>query len=175
MLQKSIGNIFIDRETIHEQCNQSTGKYEAATDILSRPPLPGSNYTELNSHSFRFDEHIVSPLIDMDKLWSVTNADSTKPSHMVMYMMKPAMFTPLHADQMQTYNKSLNDDEITRRRRWWIAVDDWMPGHILQHEDCTVSHYKSGDVFPFVFQNKHVGVNASLTDRYYIIFAALTK
>lgn len=176
MLRQSIGNIFIDRDTIHEQCNQHTGKYEAATDILSRPPLPGSNYTELNSHSFFFDDDIIRPLVDMDKLWSITDADSeSSQGRLVMYMMRPATFTPLHEDWMQTYNKGLDAEQIKRRRRWWIPVNDWIPGHMLQHEDYTVAHYKSGDVFPLGFQGKHVGVNASLTNRYYITFSALAK
>ena len=176
MLRQSIGNIFIDRETIHEQCNQHTGQYEAATDILSRPPLPGSNYTELNSHSFFFDDHIIRPLVDMDKLWEITDADSeSSQGRLVMYMMRPGTFTPLHEDWMQTYNKELDPEQIGRRRRWWIPVNDWTTGHVLQHEDYTVAHYKSGDVFPLGFEGRHVGVNASLVDRYYITFSALAK
>jgi hypothetical protein len=51
MLKKLIGNIFVDLIEIHEQCDQLTGKYDAARDI-SRPPLPEFNFTKLNSHSF---------------------------------------------------------------------------------------------------------------------------
>ena len=175
MLHQPIGNISVDRDKIYEQCTIHTGQYEAATDILSRPPLPGSNYTELNSFSFLFEDEIVRPMIDEDKLWSVTNADDSAPSRVVMYMLRPATFTPPHEDWMQTYNKQLDEEQISRRRRWWIPVDNYIMGQVLMHEDYTVSHYKSGDVFPLGFRGRHVGVNASVQDRYYITFSALVK
>jgi len=76
---------------------------------------------------------------------------------------------------MQTYNKDLDQEQIGRRRRWWIAVNDYITGQILMHDEYTIAHMKSGDVFPLNFKGRHCGVNASLQRRYYITFSALVK
>lgn len=175
MLQKPIGNIFVDRIKIHEQCSQLTGKYDAARDILSRPPLPESNFTELNSHSFLFEDNKVRPLIDIDKLWAITNADSKSPSRVVMYLQTPGCFTPPHEDWLQTFSKNLDAKEYGRRRRWWIPVDNYILGQCMMHEDYIIAHYCSGDVFPLDFNGRHCGVNASIQPRYYITFSALAN
>ena len=175
MLLKPIGNIFIDKERILKECTPEAGTYEGAGDILSRPNLPGSNYTSLNSHSIFFDDDIVRPLVDMDKLWEITDADPTAPSRLIMYVQMPGCFTPLHVDWMQTYNKRLEGEEIRRRGRWWLSVNDYITGQAIMHEEYVIAHMKSGDVFSLDYKGEHCGVNASLDYRYYVTFSALTK
>ena len=174
-MNNSIGNIFVDKAKIHEQCTTDSGQYEASSDILSRPLLLGSSYTELNSYCFLFEQDIIQPMVDMEKLWEITGAERSASYRLVMYLQMPGCFTPLHVDWMQTYSQNVEQEDLGRRKRWWIGVDNWILGQCLMHSEYTVTHFKSGDVFPLNFNEEHVGVNASLEPRYYITFSALVK
>jgi len=174
MLLAPIGKIKIDKEKLYKTCNRQTGVYDSEHDILSRDLLTGSNFSELNSNSFCFNDEMIRPLLDIEQLYKVTGADRSAPSRLLGRLQMPGCFTPPHVDWMQTYSKKIKKQHTDRRRRWWIAVDDYIPGQVVMHDDYIIAHYKSGDVYSVNFKKKHCGVNASVKDRYYITFTALS-
>lgn len=55
--------------------------------------------------------------------------------------MTPGQFMPVHRDP-HTY-----DSEIRNVKRYWMALQDWEPGHIFMYEDQVLSNYKKGDLY----------------------------
>jgi hypothetical protein len=57
--------------------------------------------------------------------------------------MKPGNFMPVHRDP-HTYAD--NHSNVTR---YWMALQDWEPGHIFMYEDQVLVNYKKGDVYSY--------------------------
>jgi hypothetical protein len=57
--------------------------------------------------------------------------------------MNPGNFMPVHRDP-HTYDPTLFDT-----KRYWMALQDWEPGHIFMYEDKVLANYKKGDVYSY--------------------------
>ena len=57
--------------------------------------------------------------------------------------MNPGNFMPVHRDP-HTY-----DPNHTNVTRYWMALQDWEPGHIFMYEDQVLVNYKKGDVYSY--------------------------
>lgn len=51
------------------------------------------------------------------------------------------------------------------KRKYWVAITDYVPGHVFVNEDEMMNDFKSGDVYEFENINSSKGAaNISLTD-----------
>jgi hypothetical protein len=51
-------------------------------------------------------------------------------------------------------------------KRYWIAMQDYVPGHIFQYKDEILTNYKKGDIFQYPDANEiHGAANISYTKR----------
>jgi hypothetical protein len=57
--------------------------------------------------------------------------------------MKPGNFMPVHRDP-HTYDPALYQVD-----RYWMALQDWKPGHIFMYDRQVLVDYKAGDVFHY--------------------------
>jgi hypothetical protein len=72
----------------------------------------------------------------------------------------PMMSMPLHRDN---YNNTNNTVYI----RYWVALEDYVRGHIMLYEDTIITGYKKGDVFKYENPDAyHAGSNLSWVNRY---------
>lgn len=55
--------------------------------------------------------------------------------------MNPGEFMPMHVDPHTLYQPGSH--------RYWIAFQDWQPGHIMMYEDKVITNYKKGDVYVY--------------------------
>lgn len=69
----------------------------------------------------------------------------------------PGQFMPMHRDP-HVYERTC--------RRYWIATQDYEPGHIFVYKDEMVKDYKTGDVYEFENENDlHGCANISFSPR----------
>lgn len=82
--------------------------------------------------------------------------------------MKPGNFMPVHRDP-HTYN-----EKYKNLTRYWMALQDWEPGHIFMYEDQTLVNYKKGDVYSYPDpQAIHCACNIGNTPRLTFHFTTL--
>jgi hypothetical protein len=55
--------------------------------------------------------------------------------------MSPGDFMPMHVDPHTLYQPG--------SQRYWIAFQDWQPGHIMMYEDRVITNYKKGDIYSY--------------------------
>lgn len=55
--------------------------------------------------------------------------------------MNPGNFMPIHRDP------HTQDSSIYDCKRYWMALQDWEPGHIFMYENQTLVDYKKGDIY----------------------------
>jgi hypothetical protein len=55
--------------------------------------------------------------------------------------INPTMTFPMHVDAFKTESKNF--------RRFWIPMQDYIPGHIFIYEDEMITKYKAGDIYEF--------------------------
>ena len=81
------------------------------------------------SDTFPFE--IKSPIITEDEIiwWGIK--------------MNPGNFMPIHRDP-HTY-----DPANFMVKRFWMALQDWEPGHIFMYEDQVLVNYKKGDIYSY--------------------------
>lgn len=83
--------------------------------------------------------------------------------------MKPGNFMPIHRDP-HTY-----DPEFYDVKRYWMALQDWEPGHIFMYEDQTLVNYKKGDIYCYPDpQAIHCACNIGNTTRLTFHFSTYT-
>lgn len=61
--------------------------------------------------------------------------------HWWITKMLPGNFMPMHIDPHTLYEKNSN--------RYWMALQDWQPGHIFMYEDQVITNYVAGDVYVY--------------------------
>lgn len=61
--------------------------------------------------------------------------------HWWITKMLPGNFMPMHVDPHTFYQ--------TNSKRFWIALTNWHPGHIIMYEDVVLTNYKIGDVWEY--------------------------
>jgi len=72
--------------------------------------------------------------------------------------MLPGNFMPMHVDPHTLYQKNSN--------RYWIALQDWEPGHIFMYEDRVITNYVAGDVWTYEDSTAlHGAANIGFTPR----------
>jgi hypothetical protein len=55
--------------------------------------------------------------------------------------MNPGNFMPMHIDPHTLYQPG--------SQRFWVAFQDWQPGHIIMYENQVITDYKKGDVYAY--------------------------
>ena len=71
--------------------------------------------------------------------------------------LMPGQFMPMHSDP-HVFGNNCN--------RYWIAMQDYIPGHIFVYNDTMIKDYKYGDVFQFEHeQDPHGAANISFVPR----------
>ena len=76
--------------------------------------------------NFPFELHV--PFTDRQYHWWVTK-------------MNPGNFMPMHIDPHTLYQPG--------SQRFWVAFQDWQPGHIIMYENQVITDYKKGDVYAY--------------------------
>lgn len=72
--------------------------------------------------------------------------------------MNPGNFMPMHTDP--------HTHDFKNCKRYWIAMQDYVPGHIFQYKDEILTNYKKGDIFQYPDANEiHGAANISYTKR----------
>lgn len=74
--------------------------------------------------------------------------------------MKPGNFMPVHRDP--------HTSELANCKRYWMALQDWEPGHIFMYNKEVLVDYKKGDVFCYPDAQEihgacNIGYNVRLT------------
>jgi hypothetical protein len=71
--------------------------------------------------------------------------------------MMPGQYMPMHRDP-HVFEEQCN--------RYWVAIQDYEPGHIFIYKDEMLKDYKAGDVFQFVNNDDiHGAANISFSPR----------
>jgi hypothetical protein len=84
--------------------------------------------------------------------------------------MNPGNFMPIHRDP-HTY-----DPEFYDVKRYWMALQDWEPGHIFMYEDQVLVNYSKGDVYSYIDpQAIHCACNIGNNPRLSFHFSTYTK
>jgi hypothetical protein len=61
--------------------------------------------------------------------------------HWWITKMMPGNFMPMHTDPHTLYEKNSS--------RYWMALQDWQPGHIFMYQDQVITNYCAGDVYMY--------------------------
>ena len=61
--------------------------------------------------------------------------------HWWITKMLPGNFMPMHIDPHTQYENNSN--------RYWMALQDWKPGHIFMYQDQVITNYLAGDVYVY--------------------------
>lgn len=73
--------------------------------------------------------------------------------------MLPGNFMPMHLDAHVLH--------LPNSKRYWVALQDWEPGHIFMYEDIVITDYKMGDVYVYDDQAAlHGAANIGYNPRY---------
>jgi hypothetical protein len=84
--------------------------------------------------------------------------------------MKPGNFMPVHRDP-HTY-----DPNFYKVERYWMALQDWQPGHIFMYDREVLVDYKAGDVFKYPdAQEMHCACNIGNETRLTFHFSTYEK
>lgn len=84
--------------------------------------------------------------------------------------MKPGNFMPVHRDPHTM------DPEYHQCKRYWMALQDWEPGHIFMYKNEVLVDYKKGDVFAYPdAQEIHCACNIGNTTRLTFHFSTYDK
>jgi hypothetical protein len=110
-----------------------------------------AGYKDSDTYFWMFDKNNLSfvlptpPFVQGTYHWWITK-------------MLPGNFMPMHVDPHTLYEKNSN--------RYWMALQDWQPGHIFMYEDQVITNYCAGDVY--VYDNSaalHGAANIGHTPR----------
>jgi hypothetical protein len=89
---------------------------------------------------------------DMSKIrWEVFSGDTPKFNFKISLPFKGTIkwwFAKLHPGDMFPLHLDTFPNNINVRR-YWIACQDYIPGHIFAYDDKILTGYKAGDVFMF--------------------------
>lgn len=78
--------------------------------------------------------------------------------HWWITKMLPGNFMPMHTDPHTLYQKN--------SKRYWMALQDWEPGHIFMYEDQVITNYSAGDVWTYKDSTAlHGAANIGFTPR----------
>jgi hypothetical protein len=84
--------------------------------------------------------------------------------------MKPGNFMPVHRDPHTM------DPVYHHCKRYWMALQDWEPGHIFMYDREVLVDYKKGDVFAYPdAQEIHCACNIGNTTRLTFHFTTYDK
>ena len=93
-----------------------------------------AGYSESATYFWMFDKDSIPfdlptpPFIQGSYHWWITK-------------MMPGNFMPIHRDPHTVYETNSN--------RYWMALQDWQPGHIFMYEDQVITNYRAGDVYVY--------------------------
>jgi len=94
-----------------------------------------AGYKDDATYFYMFDKNNVSFVPDLTFIegryhWWITK-------------MLPGNFMPMHIDPHTLYQKN--------SKRYWMPLQDWLPGHIFMYENMVLTDYKKGDLY--VYEN----------------------
>tara|TARA_B110000503_G_C6888151_1_gene305591 strand:+ start:25 stop:525 length:501 start_codon:yes stop_codon:yes gene_type:complete len=90
--------------------------------------------------------------IDLKFPWTTGNC------HWWITKLLPGQMMPMHTDP------HTHDDGTCKR--YWVPLQDYIPGHVFIYNDVMVSDYKRGDVFQYSHsQDEHGAANLSFVPR----------
>ena len=156
---KYIGNF---KEWITEECIN----YLLHNDGTVRPNTPGKNP---NVQEFIEAERVG---YDMSKTWwhiyeqldfpidIKIPFDSDKKTIWWFIKMTPGGMMPIHRDPHVSAT-GINDP-----KRYWMALQDYVPGHIFVYKNFMITDYKAGDIWMYTDPNEiHGACNISYVPR----------
>ena len=146
-------------------------EYLLANDGVARPNTPGKNP---NIQEFIDAENVG---YDLSKPWWYHYEKSIFPFDIkipietdktVMWWfikMKPGGMMPMHRDPHVTF------DYVGNPKRYWLAMDDYVPGHVFVYNNIMLSDYKAGDLWMYTDPNElHGACNMSYKTRLSFLF-----
>lgn len=78
--------------------------------------------------------------------------------HWWITKMLPGQYMPMHTDP-HTHDRKC--------KRYWIPLQDYVPGHVFIYDEQLIQHYAKGDVFEYYDANdSHGAANLSTINRY---------
>ena len=171
MLAKPLGHINIDAKKVIEYANTHDGQCDTFADVREEQ-VPNSDYVATNCFLWKWRGEGLNALFPVEELHTILGTISNKPKKLTLYKQGPANFTPPHIDKYyEVYESKESFDNL---KRSWIPLENYQTGQVLMCDDFTMTHYKGGDVFVIPTGVTHVGVNASLHERYFITFTSFT-
>lgn len=74
--------------------------------------------------------------------------------------IEPGRMIPVHADKFFKLRSKYNVD-IDDCVRYLVFLQDWVLGHFVDFEECTITKWHKGDVYVFDHNSLHCAANAS--------------
>jgi hypothetical protein len=79
--------------------------------------------------------------------------------------MLPGNYMPMHRDPHVEHN------DIGNPKRYWMALQDYEPGHVFIYKDTMLTNYKAGDLWEYEDANElHGACNISYIPRLTFLF-----
>lgn len=91
--------------------------------------------------------------------------DFLKNISLAVNLFKPGQYLPYHKDLYGKY-KDLHNLTNESIMRIIVMLEDGIPGQILEIKDKVYSHWKAGDWYGWIDDEKHASYNFSNRDRY---------
>jgi hypothetical protein len=120
----------------------NTGFARPAEGKKADSPQEEEEYTKLRNAGYKDDARYFYMFTAQNFPFNIENPPFTNQKfHWWFTKMSPGNFMPMHVDPHTLYQEGSN--------RYWMAFQDWQPGHIMMYEDKVITNYKKGDVYVY--------------------------
>jgi hypothetical protein len=115
----------------------------------------------------------IKNLIGFPKLFSMGFDPLTILARLIVYM--PGHGIPWHRDTLDGWNQRFpqHHDKIVKRKL--LMVSDWHWGHMLQLDNCVLSHWSSGDVYNIPLGEWHLSANQGVMPKITVSITGVAK
>lgn len=123
-------------------------------------PFVAKNFDHLDRNYYNKDFLLQSFDTELPNAKQFKDILEVKDGSVAWACILPDVILPTHRDTFFTLRTQYNVD-FDRCFRYLIFLEDWVFGHYVGFETCSITNWKAGDVWLFTGEENHFAVNAS--------------